>query len=50
VVQFLGSTSTDAVSDAARILEDSKAKLAADMHKYLIETFKGIVERNKVAK
>jgi hypothetical protein len=43
-------TVADAVSDAVRILEDSKAKLAADMHQYLMEKFNGIIERNKVAR
>lgn len=43
-------TVADAVSDAARILEDSKAKLAADMHQFLIDKFNGIIERNKVAR
>lgn len=43
-------TVADAVLDAARISEDPKAKLAAEMHQYLIEKFNGIIERNKIAR
>ena len=43
-------TVADTIADAARILEDSKARLAAEMHQYLIEKFNGIIERIKIAR
>ena len=43
-------TVTDAVEDAARIANDPRYALAAQLHSFLVEKFKGIIERNRVAK
>jgi hypothetical protein len=46
---FLGQLKTveDAVADAANISDNPKYKLAKEVHKFLCEKFKNIVDRNK---
>lgn len=50
--EFLGRLKTvaDAVADAARISDNPKFKLADQLHKFLCERFKAIIDRNKSKK
>ncbi len=43
-------TVADAVADAARIAGDPRYSEAAKLHSFLTDKFKGIIERNRVAK
>ncbi len=47
--EFLGRLKTvaDAVADATRISDNPKFKLADQLHKFLCERFKAIIDRNK---
>lgn len=50
--EFQGQLKTvaDAVADAARILSDPRFAAVAELHSFLVNRFKGIIERNRVAK
>lgn len=50
--EFQGQLRTvaDAVRDGQRISPDPRIKLAAELHSFLVERFKQIIERNRVAK
>ncbi len=50
--EFQGQLKTvaDAVADAARILSDPRFVAVAELHSFLVNRFKGIIERNRVAK
>ena len=50
--EFQGQLKTvaDAVRDGQRISNDPRSKLTAELHSFLVERFKQIIERNRVAK
>lgn len=50
--EFQGQLKTvsDAVCDGQRITDDSRFKVAAELHHFLVERFKQIIDRNRVAK